>query len=78
MNVDCPVPPPATGSPVAFVRTRAVGVPRAGVTSVGELESTIEPVPVTAFERVMPPYVRALMRVSAPVDENVLVAVAPK
>ena len=43
---ESPVPPPATGSPVALVRTRAEGVPRAGVTRVGEVERTTSPVPV--------------------------------
>lgn len=37
---------PAVGSPVAFVSTRAVGVPRAGVTRVGEVALTSPPVPV--------------------------------
>ena len=46
VNVDTPVPPPATGRPVAFVRTRAEGVPRAGVTRVGEVARTTSPVPV--------------------------------
>lgn len=36
----------APGKPVAFVRTRAEGVPSAGVTSVGEMERTTFPVPV--------------------------------
>lgn len=45
MNVLTPVPPPATGSPVAFVRTSAEGVPSAGVTRVGEIERTTSPVP---------------------------------
>ena len=38
----------AAGSPVALVRTRAEGVPRAGVTKVGEVEKTklVEVVPV--------------------------------
>ena len=45
MNVDTPVPPPATGSPVALVRTRAEGVPRAGVMRVGEVALTMSPVP---------------------------------
>lgn len=34
------------GSAVAFVRFSALGVPRAGVTKVGEVASTTEPVPV--------------------------------
>ena len=41
-----PVPPPATGRPVAFVRTRADGVPSAGVMRVGEVALTTSPVPV--------------------------------
>jgi len=45
---------------------------------VGLAESTMFPVPVTAFESVIPPYVRALVRVSAPFVANDEVAVAPK
>jgi len=37
---------PAVGSHVAFVSTRADGVPRAGVTRVGEVALTSPPVPV--------------------------------
>lgn len=44
-----PVTPVDNGRPVALVNTRAVGVPSAGVTSVGEVASTAEPVPVTAL-----------------------------
>jgi hypothetical protein len=81
-QVAMPVPKPETpvemGSPVALVRVPDVGVPRIGVTKVGEVESTMFPVPVTAFERVTPPYVRAFTSVSAPVVENDEVAVAPK
>src|SRR3989344_9013975 len=46
VSVEAPVPPPPTGSPVALVRTRAEGVPRAGVMSVGEVALTTSPVPV--------------------------------
>lgn len=35
-----------SGNPVAFVRTRADGVPKAGVINVGEVASTTEPDPV--------------------------------
>jgi hypothetical protein len=35
------------GSPVAFVRTAALGVPRFGVTKTGEVANTAEPVPVS-------------------------------
>ena len=49
-NVAIPEPSPempeATGSPVAFVRVSADGVPSAGVTSVGLLAKTLLPVPV--------------------------------
>src|SRR3989338_8223549 len=46
VSVEAPVPPPPTGRPVAFVSTRAEGVPRAGVMSVGEVARTTSPVPV--------------------------------
>src|SRR3989344_3934670 len=46
--------------------------------NVGDAESTMFPVPVTALERVTPPYVRAFTSVSAPVESNVLVAEPPK
>lgn len=59
--VATPVPRPETpveiGSPVPFVRVIAEGVPRFGVVRVGEVESTMLPVPVTEFESVTPPYV---------------------
>jgi hypothetical protein len=42
-----PVTPVDSGSPVALVRTNAVGVPSAGVTNVGEVAITALPVPVT-------------------------------
>jgi hypothetical protein len=40
---------------VQFVSVPLAGVPRAGVTSVGLVDSTIEPVPVTLFDNVTPP-----------------------
>jgi hypothetical protein len=50
-NVATPVPRPLTpvaiGKPVAFVKVALDGVPRAGVTSVGLLANTKEPVPVS-------------------------------
>lgn len=53
-----PVPRPdipvETGSPVPFVSVTADGVPRFGVTSVGEFESTAEPVPVDVVVPVPP------------------------
>jgi hypothetical protein len=43
---ESPVPPPATGSPVQLVKVPDEGVPRAGVTNVGDVEPTKVPVPV--------------------------------
>jgi hypothetical protein len=55
---ETPVPRPDTpvemGSPVPFVKVTAEGVPRLGVVSVGELESTTEPVPVDVVAPVPP------------------------
>jgi len=44
---NAPLAIPDVGSPVAFVRVSELGVPNAGVISVGELAKTIPPVPVT-------------------------------
>jgi hypothetical protein len=56
--VATPVPRPETpveiGSPVPFVNVTAEGVPRFGVTSVGEFDSTAEPVPVAVVVPVPP------------------------
>lgn len=59
-GVAVPLPPLATGSnpvtpvvkgrPVAFVNVADVGVPRTGVTSVGEVDNTTLPVPVVLYE----------------------------
>jgi hypothetical protein len=46
-----PEMPVETGRPVAFVNVADDGVPSAGVTRVGEVDSTGEPEPVTAFAR---------------------------
>jgi len=52
--VAIPVPRPDTpvliGRPVAFVKVALVGVPRIGVTKVGEVASTLLPVPVLVTE----------------------------
>jgi hypothetical protein len=56
-EVATPVPKPvrpATGRPVAFVSTTADGVPRAGLTSVGEFDRTTDPVPVVVEVPVPP------------------------
>ena len=46
-----PVTPVVRGRPVAFVKTAAEGVPRAGVTNVGLVAKTMLPEPVTACPR---------------------------
>jgi len=57
-RVAIPVPKPLTpveiGRPVAFVKTAALGVPRAGVTSVGEFDNTTFVVPVEVVTPVPP------------------------
>ena len=57
-RVATPVPRPLTpveiGRPVAFVKTAALGVPRAGVTSVGEFDNTTFVVPVEVVTPVPP------------------------
>ena len=50
-----PVTPVESGKPVALVRTTADGVPSAGVTSVGDVERTLLPVPVFEIETKAPP-----------------------
>jgi hypothetical protein len=45
-----PVPPPATGNPVQFVKTPEVGVPKSGVTRVGEVALTGAPAPVAVVQ----------------------------
>ncbi|WP_175785380.1 hypothetical protein [Burkholderia ambifaria] len=52
--VPSPDTPVAIGSPVPFVSVMADGVPRLGVTSVGEFDSTAEPVPVNVVVPVPP------------------------
>ena len=57
-NVATPVPSPDTpvdkGKPVALVNVTLVGVPRIGVTNVGEVLKTTEPVPVDVVTPVPP------------------------
>ena len=50
-----PVTPVDKGKPVALVRVTLVGVPRTGVTRVGEVASTLLPVPVLAMDDRTPP-----------------------
>ena len=49
-----PVTPEARGKPVAFVSTTVLGVPKAGVVNVGEVESTRFPDPVDDVTPVPP------------------------
>jgi hypothetical protein len=53
-KVATPVPRPDTpvaiGRPVAFVKVALVGVPRIGVTRVGEVANTADPVPVSSVK----------------------------
>jgi hypothetical protein len=60
-----PVTPVVKGKPVALVNVPDVGVPRIGVTSVGLVFNTTEPVPVETDTPVPP-----LTTGSAPVDER--------
>ena len=43
-----PVTPVVSGNPVAFVSVTLVGVPSKGVTNVGDVDSTTDPVPIGA------------------------------
>ena len=69
--------PVATGKPVAFVSVPEVGVPKMGVTKVGELERTVEPVPVDVATPVPPlttgntPVISAVDKLIASQDEFV-------
>jgi hypothetical protein len=49
-----PVTPVVSGKPVAFVSVPLVGVPKTGVTSVGEVERTTDPDPVDVVTPVPP------------------------
>ena len=49
-----PVTPVVSGSPVVLVSTPDAGVPKAGVTSVGEVDSTTDPDPVEVVAPVPP------------------------
>jgi hypothetical protein len=70
-RVATPAPKPLTpveiGRPVAFVKTAALGVPRAGVTSVGEFDNTTATVPVDEVTPV-PPFATARVPVMSAVE----------
>jgi hypothetical protein len=53
-----PVTPVVSGKPVAFVNTTALGVPKAGVVKVGEVDNTTLPEPVAEATPV-PPFATA-------------------
>ena len=63
-----PVTPVVKGKPVALVNTRAVGVPKAGVTNVGLVDNTTEPVPVLLVTPVPPDATGKVPVVNAEVD----------
>lgn len=65
-----PVTPVDNGKPLAFVNTRADGVPRAGVVRVGELARTTLPLPVEPTKEYVPEPVRFIK----PVPENPVIA----
>ena len=62
-----PLMPVATGSPVALVSVPDAGVPSTGVTSVGEVDRTVLPVPVLVLTPV-PPFATGKMPVISAVD----------
>jgi hypothetical protein len=45
-----PVTPVVKGKPVADVKTKVEGVPKLGVTKVGEVAKTAEPLPVSSVK----------------------------
>ena len=55
-----PVTPVVSGSPVAFVNTAALGVPKAGVVNVGDEDKTTLPLPVEEVTPV-PPFATAIV-----------------
>jgi len=63
-----PVTPLVKGKPVALVNTSAVGVPKAGVTKVGLVDNTFEPVPVLLVTPVPPDATGKVPVVNAEVD----------
>jgi hypothetical protein len=72
-----PVTPVLRGSPVALVNVSDVGVPKAGVTRVGEVANTLLPVPVLAIADTTPDDackdpVRLVANVVVPVAVNVV------
>ena len=54
-----PVTPVDNGKPVALVSVADVGVPRMGVTKVGDVDKTVSPVPVLVVTPV-PPFITGI------------------
>ena len=63
-----PVTPVVNGNPVPFVRVIDVGVPKIGVTKVGLVDKTTEPVPVLLVTPVPPEATGKVPVVNAEVD----------
>ena len=63
-----PVTPVVNGNPVAFVSVTEVGVPKMGVTNVGLVDKTTEPVPVLLVTPVPPEATGNVPVVNAEVD----------
>ena len=79
-NVATPVPKPETpvemGRPVAFVNVAEDGVPKIGVTSVGEVDNTTLPVPVEVVTPV-PPFKTAKVPATVTAPEVAVAGVNP-
>ena len=66
-----PVTPVVSGSPVAFVSVSAVGVPSAGLTSVGDVAKTMLPEPVVVLPSAVTVPLVGNVSVVVPVNVNV-------
>ena len=67
-----PVTPVVSGRPVAFVNTAAVGVPSAGLTSVGDVAKTMLPEPVVVLPSAVTVPLVGNVSVVVPVNVKVL------
>jgi len=71
-----PVTPVVNGSPVAFVNVAEVGVPKIGVTNVGEVDNTLLPEPVEVVTPV-PPFATGRVPVTLDAKLTNVVEVVP-
>jgi len=71
-----PVTPVDNGKPVALVRVTEVGIPKIGVTSVGEVERTLFPLPVLVVTPV-PPLATASVPASVTAPVVAVLGVSP-